>query len=184
MERSENSEPQSLFSVVNDLSKVFGKRIKEDQMLSFLYPLLEGLMDAQTDSADGCCVVINGIFRQRGPELANEVPALLEALHQKVGLWFPWAGKTREALFFFFFGSSSSSFVRQMAAITQERTRTGILRAIRTLAAHHLKTVVKRLLEYDLPYDTHIVDTWHTLAVDETLAPRILDDLVEILNTG
>jgi hypothetical protein len=54
-----------------------------------------------------------------------------------------------------------------MAAITQERTRTGILRAIRTLSQHHLKIVVKRLLEYDLPYDSHIVDTWHTLAVDE-----------------
>ena len=83
-ERSESGEAQSLFSVVNDLSKVFAKRVAEDQLLSFLYPLLEGLLDAQPDSADGCCVVINGIFRQRGPELANEVNALIEALHQKV----------------------------------------------------------------------------------------------------
>jgi hypothetical protein len=86
VERCENSEAQSLFSVVNDLSKVFGKRIKEEQLLGFLYPLLEGLLDAQTDSADGCCVVVNGIFRQRGAELVNEVPALIEAMHHKVWL--------------------------------------------------------------------------------------------------
>lgn len=70
-----------------------------------------------------------------------------------------------------------------MAAIAQERTRTGILRAIRTLSVHHLNTVVKRLLEYDLPYDSHVIDTWHTLARDPSLASRIMDDLVEILNT-
>lgn len=70
-----------------------------------------------------------------------------------------------------------------MSTISQERTQTGILRAIRTLAAHHLKTVVKRLLEYDLPYDSHVIDTWHTLSRDTSLATRIIDDLVEILNT-
>lgn len=70
---------------MNDLSKVFAKRISQEQLLGFLYPLLEGLIDAQPDSADGCCVVINGIFRQRGSELGNEVNALIEALHQKVG---------------------------------------------------------------------------------------------------
>jgi hypothetical protein len=61
-----------------------------------------------------------------------------------------------------------------MAAVSQERTKTGVLRAIRTLASHHLPIVIKKLLAGELPYADHVVDTWHTLASDETLSERIL----------
>ena len=66
VERAVDNEAASLFSVVNDLAKVFAKKIAEDELLLFLYPLMEGLVDPQFDSADGSCVVINGILRLRG----------------------------------------------------------------------------------------------------------------------
>jgi hypothetical protein len=59
--------------------------------------------------------------------------------------------------------------------VTQERTKTGILRAIRTLATHHLQLVAKKLLAADLPQASHIVETWHTLATDESLAKSIVE---------
>ena len=62
-----------------------------------------------------------------------------------------------------------------MSVVTQERTKTGILRAIRTLATHHLQLVAKKLLSADLPLVEHVVDTWHTLATDEALARTIIE---------
>lgn len=52
--------------------------------MQFIYPLLEGLLDAEGASASGACVVLNGIFRLRGPELVDEVAAMIDALHGKV----------------------------------------------------------------------------------------------------
>ncbi|EDQ91217.1 uncharacterized protein MONBRDRAFT_31461 [Monosiga brevicollis MX1] len=154
IERAEDGEAQSLFSVVNDLAKVLARKVAETELLGFLYPLLEGLLDRQCDSADGSCVVINGIFRLRGAELENETDAIIDALHAK------------------------------MAMVSQERTHTGILRAIRTLATHHLELVTKKLLACDLPYPEHVVATWHTLAGDATLVEQIMKDLMAMLNTA
>ena len=63
---------------------MLARKVAETELLGFLYPLLEGLLDRQFDSADGSCVVINGIFRLRGAELENETDAIIDALHAKV----------------------------------------------------------------------------------------------------
>ena len=41
----------------------------------------------------------------------------------------------------------------QLAQITCQQTRTGSLRCVRTLASHHLVSVLNRLLSYPLPLD-------------------------------
>lgn len=153
-ERSEKSEPAAQFAVVNDLSKVLGKKLEKQELLQFLYPLLDALLDKEADSASGACVVANGIFRLRGPELEQEVDPLINAMHEK------------------------------MSMIEHERTNTGVLRGLRTLSVHHLELVVTKLLSFELPYDKYVVDSWHTLAMDDALAPRILDFLLDALNTG
>ena len=154
MERAGQTEPHAQFQMVNDLAKVLSKKIREDELLSFLYPLFDGLMDREADSSSGACVVVNGLFRLRGDVLEPEVDAIIETLHDK------------------------------MAVVAHDRTRTGILRSLRTLAAHHVKPVTEKLLAFELPYDSHVVESWHTLGTDEQLAPQILSMLVGILNTG
>jgi hypothetical protein len=153
-DRANKTEPAAQFAVVNDLSKVLAKVIDESDVLPLLYPLFDGLLDAEPSSASGACVVMNGLFRMRGDIFEDEVPKFLVALQEK------------------------------MAVIEHERTKTGVLRAVRTLATHHLAKVVTKLQAFELPYDKFVVDTWHTLAVDENLAPLILEMLIETLQTS
>jgi hypothetical protein len=153
-ERAVDTEASAQFAVVNDLAKVLAKKISSEDVLALIYPLLDGLLDNEASSASGACVVMNGLFRLRGDELGEEVPAFLDALQEK------------------------------MAVIEHERTKTGVLRAVRTLAAHHLDNVVIKLQTFDLPYASFVVDTWHTLATDEKLAPLIMEMLVETLQTA
>ncbi|EGD80633.1 hypothetical protein PTSG_01221 [Salpingoeca rosetta] len=154
IQRAENGDSNPLFSVVNDLSKVLAKKISKEELLDLIYPLFEGLLDVFTDGGDGACVVINGLFKLRGGDLENEVDAIIDALYEK------------------------------LEAITQERTKTGVLRAIRTLAVHHLDAVIKKLLSFDLPFAELVVDMWHTLSADQNLAPRILTELLSILDNS
>ena len=153
-ERADKTEPAAQFAVVNDLAKVLAKKIESEDVLPLLYPLLDGLLDAEASSASGACVVMNGLFRLRGDELEEEVPEFLDALQEK------------------------------MVVIEHDRTKTGVLRAVRTLAAHHLGKVVTKLQMFDLPYDPFVVDTWHTLATDDKLAPLIMEMLIETLQTS
>eukprot|EP00055_Hartaetosiga_balthica_P017962 m.125831 g.125831 ORF g.125831 m.125831 type:complete len:1630 (-) comp9433_c5_seq1:159-5048(-) len=154
IERAENGESQSLFALVNDLSKVLAKKISPEELMDIIYPLIQSLTDRFTDAGDGCCVVINGLFRIRGAELESEVDAIIEALHLKLD------------------------------SIEQERTQTGVLRAIRTLATHHPNAVRVKLLSFEAPISKHVAETWHTLAVDKTLCPKFIIDLIAILNSG
>lgn len=151
--RADKEEPAAQFAVVNDLSKVLARKVTESEVLPIIYPLFDGLLDEQASSASGACVVLNGLFRLRGETLADEVPALLEAMNEK------------------------------MAEITHDRTATGVLRAVRTLATHHLGKVVTKLQLFELPYNKFVVDTWHTLAMDDKLAPLMLEMLLESLQT-
>eukprot|EP00039_Didymoeca_costata_P018820 m.335101 g.335101 ORF g.335101 m.335101 type:complete len:1638 (-) comp17516_c0_seq1:85-4998(-) len=152
--RADKTEPSVQFGVVNDLAKVIAKKIETEEILQIVYPLMEGLLDAQDSSASGACVVMNGLFRLRGEELSEEISNLLDALSEK------------------------------MASITHERTGTGVLRAVRTLAAHHLAKVVNKLQMFDIPYNKFVVDTWHTLAQDEKLATLIIEMLIDSLQTS
>lgn len=153
-ERSESKESSVQFSMMNDLAKVLTKKIAPSELVQFVVPLLEGLLDREPDSAGGACVVLIGIFRLRGEELGGEVETLVEALRVK------------------------------LAAIAHDRTYTGVLRAMRTYAAHHLIPVVKKLMAYDLPYDKQVVSMWHSLASEEALAKPIMEHMLDILNTG
>eukprot|EP00040_Diaphanoeca_grandis_P032327 m.195702 g.195702 ORF g.195702 m.195702 type:complete len:1632 (-) comp32581_c2_seq1:207-5102(-) len=154
VERASKTESSQQFAVVNDLAKVLAKKIDGDDLLQLLEPLFEGLLDPEASSASGACVVVNGLFRARGGELGNEVPKMIDSLKEKV------------------------------EAIDNERTQTGIYRAIRTLAAHHLGAVMKKLLTYDYPYTQFVTEIWHTLVTDDKLTPVIFDKLLQLLATS
>lgn len=71
-----------------------------------------------------------------------------------------------------------------MASIDNERTRTGVYRALRTLAAHHLGGLMKKLLQCDYPYSPFVTETWQTLVTDEKLTPSIVDGLCRTIETS
>ena len=152
--RSESKESNVQFSMVNDLAKVLAKKVSSSELVQFVVPLLDSLLDREADSASGACVVLNGMFRFRGEELGGEVDTLIDIIRTK------------------------------LAAITHERTSTGVLRAVRTLSSHHLTPVVKKLMSFDLPYDEQVVNMWHSLCGEESLAKPILEQMLDILNTG
>lgn len=72
-ERAEQDEPNSLFSLINDLSKVLCKKISGDNLWSLVVYLLEGLVDHQGHSSSGACVVLNQIVKLRGKSLEEQV---------------------------------------------------------------------------------------------------------------
>ncbi|KJE96498.1 hypothetical protein CAOG_06818 [Capsaspora owczarzaki ATCC 30864] len=150
-ERAEKSEPNAQFAVVNDLSKVLAKTLDPIELLPFVVELLEGLTDKEDAAASGACVVLNGLFRQRGAELGTDVQLLLGEIHKRLKL------------------------------IKHEQTEIGTLRSLRTLATHHLKTVVTDLLAFDLPYDEVVVKIWKTLAGEEVTALPMLEHLLTVI---
>ena len=75
-ERAEKDEPNTLFSLVNDLSKVLCKKISADNLWQLVVYLLEGLLDFQGHSSSGACVVLNQIVKLRGSALSDHVSVL------------------------------------------------------------------------------------------------------------
>lgn len=98
--------------------------------------------------------MLNGLFRLRGAELSRQVSKIIDTLDEK------------------------------MKTIDNERTRTGVFRAIRTLAAHHLGAVMKRLLSFDFPYAPFATETWQTLVTDEKLSPQVFEGLIRSIQTS
>lgn len=72
-ERAEKDEPNSLFSLVNDLSKVLCKKISADNLWTLVVYLLEGLVDFQGHSSSGACVVLNQLVKLRGSAFSDRV---------------------------------------------------------------------------------------------------------------
>ncbi|XP_013392835.1 maestro heat-like repeat-containing protein family member 1 isoform X1 [Lingula anatina] len=151
-DRVKKNDPNLLFSVINDLSKVLAKKVPSGQLQGLVDLLMQGLLDSQSHSSSGACVALNSLFKSRGGELHEQVSRLIRELHDKLAL------------------------------ITYPQTRTGTLRAIRTLATHHLISVVTALLNFRLPYDEHIVDCWKTLAQDAQLTNSIFSHILELLS--
>ncbi|KAK6184716.1 hypothetical protein SNE40_007128 [Patella caerulea] len=150
-DRLKKNDPNILFSVINDLSKVIAKKLPSEHLEKFLDVLEEGLVDNQSHSSSGACVVLNGFMKLRGGEIGAMVEKILDSLYQKLSI------------------------------IDFQQTRTGTLRTIRTLASHHLLTVLKSLLNYKLPYDNNAVEIWKMLCQDSQLTAHILDHFLEVL---
>ena len=55
------------------LLQVISKKLPSDQLKPFIELIEEGLLDPQSHSSSGACVVLNGIMKNRGTELIKEV---------------------------------------------------------------------------------------------------------------
>ncbi|WAR11640.1 MROH1-like protein, partial [Mya arenaria] len=137
------------FSLPSDVL-VISKKLPSEQLKPFIELIEEGLLDPQSHSSSGACVVLNGILKNRGTELMKEVDSILAAIHGKLfQIQFP-------------------------------QTKTGALRSVRTLAQHHLLLVIKTLLTYSLPYDENAVEIWRILCGDSQLVTVMLDHMLDL----
>eukprot|EP00117_Sycon_ciliatum_P004055 scpid12251/ scgid8580/ HEAT repeat-containing protein 7A len=153
-ERSLAQEPNALFAMVNDCSKVLAKKVPSVQLSEFVFILLDGLIDPDAQSSSGTCVVLNSLMRQRGGELSTEVEKFVKSVHERLG------------------------------RIVVPQTRTGTLRSLRTFAGHHLIAVLTTLLEFPLPYDPSIVSCWQTLAGDKQLTKMMFEHVLDLLTNS
>ena len=55
------------------LFQVIAKKTSKEQLYPLIETLQEGLMDFQSHSSSGACVVLNGLMKQRGSELFDKV---------------------------------------------------------------------------------------------------------------
>ena len=56
--------------------QVIAKKTTKEQLYPLIESLQEGLMDCQSHSSSGACVVLNGLMKQRGSELYEKVRPL------------------------------------------------------------------------------------------------------------
>ncbi|KAI0215332.1 Maestro heat-like repeat-containing protein family member 1 [Lamellibrachia satsuma] len=152
-EKVRHSDPSVLFNIVNDLAKVLIKKVPSSELMSFLSCLMDALLDSQSHSSSGACVVLNSVIKARGGELHSQVDTVLSSLHDK------------------------------MREITCRQTRTGAIRAVRTLMSHQLLTVLDLLLHYPIPFDIHICECWRVIGEDSSLMASVLTYMLELLST-
>ena len=112
-----------------------------DQLNPFIYRLLDGLIDVESHSSSGACVVLNSFCRLRGGELTDEV-----SMNSFIVCW-GWS----PVFDLWKVPNLVKEIIAQLDHITSAQTHTGTLRSLRTLTHHHLNLVVTTLLDFPLP---------------------------------
>ena len=62
-----------VFVLLTYFVQVFCKKVADRHLWSLVTFLLEGLVDSQTHSSSGACVVLNNIVKLRGGALSEQV---------------------------------------------------------------------------------------------------------------
>lgn len=136
------------FVVISEMASALSSCLNEEELPQMLLHMMKGLTDAQSSSAGGTCVVINGLIKTRGKELLPKVSPLVGGL------------------------------VNTMNGITHEQTLHGTLHAIRELANYHEIAVVDVLLESPIPHSQHVVKSLQAIAKDEDLVMPLVNHLL------
>lgn len=124
-DRITTAETNAQFAVVHDLARSLSSEISEEELYPFVEIILKGLSDGEASSASGTCIVLNGLMRLRGGELANQVSKIVALIYAA------------------------------MKGIKNEQTMNGTLHSFKTLATHHLSLVATELLTFDVPHDEY-----------------------------
>jgi len=154
-ERINTEELNEQFAIVHEMAvKVISKAIPADILLDLLMSSLKGLNDLQPSSANGACVILNGLIKTRGKELLPKIPQIVSGL------------------------------LSSMETVSNEQTLNGTLHAIRSLAIHHQLPVIDRLLQTAVPHSSFVVKSLQTLARDENMSMTLIHRLIDIINNG
>ncbi|RDD47071.1 Maestro heat-like repeat-containing protein family member 1 [Trichoplax sp. H2] len=151
IERCRKEESTVITSVVNDYGKILAKKIREVELVEFIYLLLDGLVDCQLQSAVGTSAIINAVLRSRAGGLREEVPKLIQKLREK------------------------------LEEIDDDKCIKGVRKSFRVLASYHLLPVLDVLLNFKLPYDRYVVGLWKTLAEEEEMLGSVCSHFMDLL---
>lgn len=116
------NEPKLLYNLTTDLAHIISMNIPQAQLSHLVYGLLDALVDCEETSSLGSSVVLNAILKSKGAELHTHVSDVFGRL------------------------------TVQLDNIKCARTRSSALRAVLSLASHHLKVAVAKLLAQPLPF--------------------------------
>ncbi|XP_063183774.1 maestro heat-like repeat-containing protein family member 1 isoform X2 [Chroicocephalus ridibundus] len=142
-----------LFRTCNNIAMVIGKRVPPDQLMSLLLAMFEGLADPDKNCSRAATVMINSLLKERGAVLQEKVPDIMSIIHSK------------------------------LEEVDEEHIRKAAQQTVYILASQHKSVVVSSLLGSPLPFDSHTCAMWRSLATEPTLASRILEQLLEKVNS-
>lgn len=123
-EQIETDEPKQLYNLTADLAHVISINLPQSQLPHFVFGLVDALLDCEEASSIASSVVLNSILKSKGSELLTHVNDVFEKL------------------------------IAQLDNIKCNRTRSSALRGVLSLATHHPKIAVSRLLAQPLPFST------------------------------
>ncbi|XP_050312813.1 maestro heat-like repeat-containing protein family member 1 isoform X2 [Anthonomus grandis grandis] len=143
----ELEDPKLLFQLTSDLASVICSNLPQFQLVHLTDGLIDALVDCESSSSNGACVVLNIVLKQKGGELQKHATPVAERL------------------------------LSQLSCIVCAKTRGTALRALLTLAGHSPRVVGGILLTQPLPYDSCICDCWSILSTDPSLVRDLIDQI-------
>jgi len=142
------------FNHAHQMSGLIAGLVSEIEFPNLCLTGQQGLLDSQTASARGCCVILYGLITQRGKDLVNHVVPFVSGLIDK------------------------------MKFIKNEQTTNGSVVTLRTMASIHLLGTIDALLAQPIPHEPHVARVTQMLARDPELCLPVLKALAEVLNNG
>ncbi|XP_018618550.2 maestro heat-like repeat-containing protein family member 1 isoform X3 [Scleropages formosus] len=150
-EKLNSPDPTVLYTTCSGLTKIISKRLPQQQLITLIFMLFEGLVDPQANCSRASSVMLNTLLKNRGAGLQDLVPEMLEVLHIR------------------------------LQVISEEQVKVAVAQSVLILATQHLQTVVNTLIAYPLPFDSWSCEMWIALGADSTLASQIMEIMMEKL---
>lgn len=143
------------FQLVHDVAQVLCRTIPKDDLPDLILSSLPGLSDPELNASAGVCVYLNAITSQRGAEVGEAIPDLVNGI-----------------------GAA-------LQKIQHAKTLNGTLHALKNLASHHLSAVVDELLKTPkLPHPEHVVKSFQAIAKDGQLVVQMLAHVCDVMNNS
>eukprot|EP01004_Peranema_trichophorum_P006379 NODE_51_length_4234_cov_36.088543_g42_i0.p1 GENE.NODE_51_length_4234_cov_36.088543_g42_i0~~NODE_51_length_4234_cov_36.088543_g42_i0.p1 ORF type:complete len:1373 (-),score=349.25 NODE_51_length_4234_cov_36.088543_g42_i0:114-3680(-) len=149
-----NADAKELFSLAKQIAAFLAAVITTKHVTSVVDVLLDkGLTDVVDDSANGACVVLNGLVHKNGGKFTEE-----EATNY------------------------TKLMVKLIATVSKhENCQTGLLHCLKTLAKHQCLTVTRALMTYEIPFEDNVVKSLHSICSELPLCKIVLDHLIDVM---
>ncbi len=130
-----------------------------EEIATLLVSTLRGLTDPEVQAASGTCVLLNGVLRIRGAELAPRVKDLVAGFMQRYVICAcEWVVLHCRSYLRPIVNAVSTFFIFSMSEIKSDMTMNGTLHSLRSLAHHHLPAVLDELLTAPIPHPPYVLN--------------------------
>lgn len=125
-ENIEKDDFKLLYELCKVLGSIIAARIPKHQLGSLIDGLLDAMLDVESSSSMGASIVLNSIFETEGGQLTQHVHNIMVKL------------------------------TKLLEKIKSPGARNMALKSVRSLASHHLKTVLNVILIQQLPFPQYV----------------------------